>query len=378
MRLAGAYFCRAPAHDFTVFGNYGYVAEGDAGFEILSLTNRFQPSFISAAQTSFPAEGICIYGDKALVISPTGLQLFDLSSESNPASLGEIETDGLLNAATIIYSSAESTNDVILDCDPGTDIDDVGDIAMMHALADQGEMRIVAEAFSTRAAYGAPIIEVLNRFYGRPDIPVGVSKNSVWNGFDSYGSYLQTNYYSTVGSSSNAPDAVMMYRDILAHRRDRSLTIIASGDMQNIHDLWSSPPDYISELSGEDLMTRKLKRLIVVAGSFPTGREYNFYVNSIRAAIFNSITNSLPVSFIGSEVGDNIMIGQNILEKPENDPVRDGFYQYYSLWGLSSRPAWTGPALLLATRGYEDNEVRFSTERKGASQLIRQPARIHG
>jgi hypothetical protein len=156
-----------------------------------------------------------------------------------------------------------------------------------------------------------------------------------------------------------------MNRDILAHRGDRSLTIIASGDMQNIHELWSSPPDYISGLSGEDLMTRKLKRLIVVAGNFPTGREYNFYVNSTRAAIFNRITNSLPVTFIGSEVGDQIMIGQNILEKPESDPVRDAFHQYYSLWGLNSRPAWTGPALLLATRGYEDNGVPLFNRTKG-------------
>src|SRR5256885_8622705 len=51
---------------------------------------------------------------------------------------------------------------------------------------------IVAEMYSMRPAFGAPDIEVANRFYGRSDLPIGVSKTSTWDRSEEHTSELQS------------------------------------------------------------------------------------------------------------------------------------------------------------------------------------------
>src|SRR5947208_11427829 len=65
---------------------------------------------------------------------------------------------------------------VILDTDIGPDVDDVGAVAVLNALADNGEARIVAMFCSTSSEWGAPCLDALNTYYGRPDVPVGTNK----------------------------------------------------------------------------------------------------------------------------------------------------------------------------------------------------------
>ena len=56
---------------------------------------------------------------------------------------------------------------VIFDTDMDTDCDDVGALAMLHALADAGEVNILATVVSSKFAYSAPCVEAVNRYYGR-------------------------------------------------------------------------------------------------------------------------------------------------------------------------------------------------------------------
>ena len=65
---------------------------------------------------------------------------------------------------------------IIFDTDMDTDCDDVGALAMLHALADAGEVKILATVVSSKYAYSAPCVEVINRYYGRGDLPIGVPK----------------------------------------------------------------------------------------------------------------------------------------------------------------------------------------------------------
>ena len=65
---------------------------------------------------------------------------------------------------------------VIFDTDMITDFDDVGALACLHALADAGECEILATVSSTRGNASVGAIEVINHYYGRPDLPVGSPK----------------------------------------------------------------------------------------------------------------------------------------------------------------------------------------------------------
>ena len=65
---------------------------------------------------------------------------------------------------------------IVFDTDMVEDYDDVGAMACLHALADEGKCEILAMATCTRDNQSVAAVEVLNAFYGRPDIPVGCAK----------------------------------------------------------------------------------------------------------------------------------------------------------------------------------------------------------
>lgn len=82
---------------------------------------------------------------------------------------------------SLLYFSSFSQNSpsslpVIFDTDMGPDYDDVGAIALLHAYADQGHAEVLATVASTKYEGVAAVLNVLNTYFRRPDIPIGVPK----------------------------------------------------------------------------------------------------------------------------------------------------------------------------------------------------------
>lgn len=243
-------------------------------------------------------------------------------------------------------TAAAAIPDVILDCDIGSDIDDMADLAILHALADRGEINLLAMGFCMNQPFGPGLIEAVNRYYGRPEIPIGAAKASPVATPDNYGSLIFTNYYNLIGPVSNAPDAISLYRKILVERPDQSVTFLFTGMMVNLELLWHSSPDAFSPLNGRALMEQKVKRIYVVAGYFPEGGgEYNLIWEPVSALVLNEI-HSVPLTFAGTELGWLIPIGSRIANKPEIDPVRLAHLKFYKDTGEVWRPSWTGVAVL--------------------------------
>ncbi len=82
---------------------------------------------------------------------------------------------------------------IILDTDFGDDGDELATLAVLHHLADLGETKILAvgQSNSRRDAPGA--IDVINTYYGRPDLPIGIVDHKTHKG-DPYSSFLMKNY----------------------------------------------------------------------------------------------------------------------------------------------------------------------------------------
>jgi purine nucleosidase len=369
-KMIAKYKTAGDVNAVAVFGNYAYVAAGQQ-IEILDIRDRSSPRRLGQYQTRGITTGISVVGEKLVAAGTFGWELLDLSNKVNPERIGSSSTDVSVCSTAISYSREIPVGapDIILDCDPGNDIDDMGDLAVMHALADRGELHILAEMYSMRPGFGVPDIEVANRFYGRPDLRIGVSKASFWDAADSYGSFLQTNYFHKIGSSTNAPDAVGLYREILAERPDHSVNVICSGQLRNIYEFWKTGGDSYSPLSGPDLFALKVKRLIVVAGIFPMGKEFNMYVDPQAATVLNVITNRPPVTYVGIELGNYVSIGDTILTKPETDPIRAAYDLFYKTYGVSDRPAWAGLALLFAARGYGSTDLPLFTTVTGQAAI---------
>src|SRR5215831_6246729 len=68
---------------------------------------------------------------------------------------------------------------IIFDTDIGNDVDDALALAMLHALQSRGECRLIAVTVTKDNPWAVPYIDLVNTFYGRANIPIGMVKNGV-------------------------------------------------------------------------------------------------------------------------------------------------------------------------------------------------------
>ncbi len=173
-----------------------------------------------------------------------------------------------------IEPSAGGTPKIIFDTDMGPDYDDIGAITVLHALADSGQCEILATVASDTHPSIAPTIEVFNRYFGRDSLPVGAAPQGAPD-FTAENDWNDTliNMYAPDLWDKSYPDAVNVYRQVLAGQPDHSVTVVTVGFLSNLSALLDSQPDAYSELNGVDLVKAKVKQLVAMAGAFPEGSE---------------------------------------------------------------------------------------------------------
>ncbi|MCQ6561504.1 nucleoside hydrolase [Paenibacillus mendelii] len=244
---------------------------------------------------------------------------------------------------------------VILDTDIGPDCDDVAALSILHALADQGEAEIIGVTHCTSNPWGAGCIDAINRYHGRPDIPVGTLNET---GFldeaihCKFNRHLAENYPNRYADGAGVPDAVDLLRELLAKEADQSVVFIAIGPLRNLLHLMQSIPDRHSDLDGSELIRRKVERLVVMGGAFPSGKEWNFEMCPASAQYVTEHWPT-PIMFSGFEIGEHILTGGPLItEAPIDSPVRDAYERY--LGETKVRNSWDLTAVLYGVRGLRD------------------------
>ena len=98
---------------------------------------------------------------------------------------------------------------IILDTDIGPDYDDVGAMAVLHALADSGKAEILATLSCNKDSLVVPTIEVINTYFGRAASPVGApkSKGVSLGAAQHWPDSIAVRFPHQIGSSRLAPDA---------------------------------------------------------------------------------------------------------------------------------------------------------------------------
>jgi hypothetical protein len=71
--------------------------------------------------------------------------------------------------------NAQGVPVIILDTDFAADVDDVGALAILNAMADSGEADILGVMISSGDYYALRAVDTINTYYGRPDIPIGAT-----------------------------------------------------------------------------------------------------------------------------------------------------------------------------------------------------------
>jgi inosine-uridine nucleoside N-ribohydrolase len=212
----------------------------------------------------------------------------------------------------------------------------------------------------------AATLNVFNTYFNRPNIPIGVPKGKAldigaWQKWDSL---VVANYPHAIQSNEEAMDAVALYRKILAAQPDHSVTVVTVGFLTNLANLLQSPADQYSRLNGTDLVKKKVKQLVCMAGWFPAGKEFNVHKDS---AASKTVFTQWPGTIIltGFEVGVEILSGLPLINNNaiQKSPVKDAFARSIpmSKQDINGRMSWDETAVLIAIRGWK----RYYTAQSG-------------
>jgi len=240
----------------------------------------------------------------------------------------------------------------------GPDYDDVGAITLLHAFADSGYINILATIASTKYEGVAAVFSVLNTYFNRPGLLIGVPKGKALELKDNqhWTDTLLMKYPHKIKKNDEVLSATDVYRKSLASQPDRSVIIITVGFLTNLADLLQSSPDRYSKLTGKELVRKKVKQLVCMAGSFPSGNEFNVRMDAASSKIVFENWET-PILFSGVEIGMKIKTGLPLVNDRsiKNCPVKDVFRicTPMSLQDSAGRMSWDQTAVLIAVKGYK-------------------------
>lgn len=274
---------------------------------------------------------------------------------------------------------------VIFDTDIGNDVDDALALAVLHSLQSRGEAQILAVTITKDNRYAAPFIDLVNTFYGRPDIPIGVVRGGK-TPEDSAMMRMPAElrkpdglfvYPHRLTDGSAAPDATTVLRRALTAAPDASVVVIQVGFSTNLARLLASPDD-------RTLVARKVRLLSVMAGHFPQGApEFNVKTDIPSARqVFDEWPT--PVVFSGFEIGQALPFPAQAVEHgfawASNHPVADAYRAYRKM--PYDRPTWDLTAALYAVRpaaGYFNLSPpgRVTVDDSGRTQFAESPLGRH-
>ena len=227
---------------------------------------------------------------------------------------------------------------VIFETDMSTDVDDVGALAVLHALADNGETEILAISFNEVHPSGANAICAINTWYNRGDIPIGIYKGDLADPDES--SYLDgiaANFPHDLPTVPT-PSSLELYRRVLREQPDNSVTIISVGFLNNLYDLLQAD---------SNLVAQKVKELVVMA--LLIDDPYN----TVRHDLIDTsayVIRNWPTPLVISQHGESVHTGARLAETSAENPVREAYYRRFNRQ-YKGRSSWDQIAVLYGVRG---------------------------
>jgi inosine-uridine nucleoside N-ribohydrolase len=256
---------------------------------------------------------------------------------------------------------------VIFDTDMGNDIDDALALAMLHALSDRGECELIGVTLTNGNAAAVPYVRMLNRFYGRPDLPVGAALKRLKDGAGD--GYMTAVLKGKSADGVAVESALAMLRRLLMGASEK-VTIVQTGFSTNLADLLESP-------GGAALIENKVALVVAMAGNFADGApEYNVRIDAPSAKdVFEHWPT--PILFSGFEIGRALPYPAASIEHDfgyvSAHPIADSYRAYSRM--PYDRPAWDLTAALEAVRpghGYFGLSERgtVTVEANGATRFV--------
>jgi len=258
------------------------------------------------------------------------------------------------------------------DTDMQWDWDDAGALAILNAMADAGEVKILGIGSSTRGNAGKwnpHTIDAICTYYRRPDIPIGKSLSGPSLN-DMYGQWVsEQGYYYSISPEQIWDNTIKLYRKLLSEQADTSVVIVTVGYTTNINDLLLSEPDEYSNLNGKDLIAQKVKLWSCMGGRYPSsGGEANFqdWHGDTKYSIDNF---PRPILGTSSETGNVSGAGSSLEFTPDENPVKGIYRKRLDEQGYPhtySHSTWDLIATLVAVR---DPNLYFDLTTSGTNVI---------
>ena len=257
-------------------------------------------------------------------------------------------------ALALALAAAAQPVPVVFDTDMGNDVDDALALAVLHALESRGECRLIAVTITKDNPWTAPYVDLVNTFFGRAHIPVGMVKGSGVTRQDSQMIRVPATrrnpdgtpvYPRRLASGDDAPDAAGLLRRVLGEERDASVVMVQVGFSTNLAHLLDAPADV-------ELVRRKVKLLSVMAGNFAQPKpEFNVKEDIASAKKLFELWPS-PIVASGFEIGEALLFPAASIERDfgyvADHPVAEAYRNYKRM--PYDRPTWDLTAALYAVR----------------------------
>lgn len=282
---------------------------------------------------------------------------------------------------------------VIFETDMGNDVDDALALDMLYQYSDIGKIKLLGVSSNKDGRYSTEFIDILNTWFGYPDIPIG----HIVKGPD-----LETDVmdYTRRVCEMKTPDSNFVfkrskpsyesnlestefYRSILSRQPDHSVCIISVGFSTNLARLLATPADKYSTLNGKNLVAGKVKSLVLMAGDFREKKvkEFNIFKDGPAA---RKVFAEWPTPIVTSpfDVGLAILYPATVIENnfswANRHPIVEAYKAYQPM--PYDRPTWDLTAVLYAVEpdsGYfkrseqgiitvdENNYTNFKPDKNG-------------
>jgi hypothetical protein len=242
---------------------------------------------------------------------------------------------------------------VIFETDMCLDVDDVGALAVLHALQTEGKVDLLGVCYNEVHPLAPDVIDAINTYYDRGFIPIGIYRKELED--PDPADYFTEEHNFDVDNMPHDPfdnmvaDAVAVHKHILKTQPDSSVVIISVGFLNNLHDLLKDP-------EGFALVQEKVKLLAVMGGLNNDG------FNLTRHGLVDQsqfVLENWPGILVTTDVGGDMITGETLTSTtPIHNPVRRAYELEWHQGPDIGRSSWDQVTVLYAVYGakyYEED-----------------------
>ena len=142
---------------------------------------------------------------------------------------------------------------VILDTDIASSTDDLFALEMLYRYDEQQLCRLLGVVVDREGEANADFVDVMNTYFGHPDVPIGLVQNGVKNptvwidyakvAYMTEADGITPMFSRTFDPNERIPDGYKLYRRLLSQQPDHSVSIVTTGFVTSLAQLLQSEAD---------------------------------------------------------------------------------------------------------------------------------------